>query len=133
MCSLASSSCVRSIAANPCLVKLAVILGAHCAWRWDEALYRDLLATTGGVDETVVLQAAILHDTVEDTDTSLAELAAAFGEPVAAASLAQAHDATLLDGRRVAVKVLRPVNGMGPIGLQEIGFKRLDGSVDPAF
>ena len=31
-----------------------------------------------------------------------------FGEPVAAASLAQAHDAELLDGRRAAVKVLRP-------------------------
>lgn len=31
-----------------------------------------------------------------------------FGASVAAASLAQAHDATLLDGRRVAVKVLRP-------------------------
>jgi ubiquinone biosynthesis protein len=35
-------------------------------------------------------------------------LFAAFGEPVAAASLAQAHEATLLDGRQVAVKVLRP-------------------------
>lgn len=33
---------------------------------------------------------------------------AALGEPVAAASLAQAHEATLMDDRRVAVKVLRP-------------------------
>ncbi len=39
---------------------------------------------------------------------SVDSLFASFGEPVAAASLAQAHDAMLLDGRRVAVKVLRP-------------------------
>lgn len=38
----------------------------------------------------------------------LASLYARFGAPVAAASLAQAHEAELLDGRRVAVKVLRP-------------------------
>ena len=35
-------------------------------------------------------------------------LFADFGEPVAAASLAQAHPACLADGRKVAVKVLRP-------------------------
>ncbi len=35
-------------------------------------------------------------------------LFASFGEAVAAASLAQAHEAVLLDGRKVAVKVLRP-------------------------
>jgi ubiquinone biosynthesis protein len=39
---------------------------------------------------------------------TIESLFASFGEPVAAASLAQAHEATLLDGRRVAVKVLRP-------------------------
>jgi len=35
-------------------------------------------------------------------------LFASFGGPVAAASLAQAHEAQLLDGRRAAVKILRP-------------------------
>jgi ubiquinone biosynthesis protein len=39
---------------------------------------------------------------------SLESLFASFGEPVAAASLAQAHEAVLKDGRKVAVKVLRP-------------------------
>jgi len=38
----------------------------------------------------------------------LAQVFAEFGEPVAAASLAQAHRARLTDGREVAVKVLRP-------------------------
>jgi ubiquinone biosynthesis protein len=38
----------------------------------------------------------------------LDSLFASFGPPVAAASLAQAHEATLRDGRRVAVKILRP-------------------------
>lgn len=38
----------------------------------------------------------------------IAEVFSSFGEPVAAASLAQAHEAVLLDGRNVAVKVLRP-------------------------
>jgi ubiquinone biosynthesis protein len=44
----------------------------------------------------------------DDLGRPVEEVFATFGEPVAAASLAQAHDATLADGRRVAVKVLRP-------------------------
>ena len=39
---------------------------------------------------------------------SVESLFESFGPPVAAASLAQAHPARLLDGREVAVKVLRP-------------------------
>jgi ubiquinone biosynthesis protein len=38
----------------------------------------------------------------------LEDVYAEFGEPVAAASLAQAHEAAMRDGGRVAVKVLRP-------------------------
>lgn len=42
-----------------------------------------LLATTGGVTEVVVLQAALLHDTLEDTETTHAEMVERFGEAVA--------------------------------------------------
>ncbi|HKR87311.1 MAG TPA: 2-polyprenylphenol 6-hydroxylase [Phenylobacterium sp.] len=41
-------------------------------------------------------------------DRPLDTVFAEFGRPVAAASLAQAHEAVLLDGRKVAVKILRP-------------------------
>jgi guanosine-3',5'-bis(diphosphate) 3'-pyrophosphohydrolase len=37
----------------------------------------------GGVDDLVTLQGAILHDTVEDTDTTFEELEKHFGKEVA--------------------------------------------------
>ncbi|MCB1906101.1 MAG: bifunctional (p)ppGpp synthetase/guanosine-3',5'-bis(diphosphate) 3'-pyrophosphohydrolase [Rhodocyclaceae bacterium] len=42
-----------------------------------------VLANEGGVTDTVVLSAAVLHDTVEDTETSADELRQVFGEQVA--------------------------------------------------
>jgi guanosine-3',5'-bis(diphosphate) 3'-pyrophosphohydrolase len=42
-----------------------------------------LLANEGGVDDVQVLQAAVLHDTIEDTDTTYEELVARFGKRVA--------------------------------------------------
>jgi guanosine-3',5'-bis(diphosphate) 3'-pyrophosphohydrolase len=42
----------------------------------------ELLARVGGVSDVALLQAAILHDTVEDTDTSPQELEREFGPEV---------------------------------------------------
>ena len=43
-----------------------------------------ILWKEGGVADLATLQAALLHDTLEDTDTEETELAATFGEEVAA-------------------------------------------------
>ncbi|MBV8262096.1 MAG: bifunctional (p)ppGpp synthetase/guanosine-3',5'-bis(diphosphate) 3'-pyrophosphohydrolase [Paraburkholderia sp.] len=43
----------------------------------------NVLANEGGIEDETVLVAALLHDTVEDTETSLAELAEQFGREVA--------------------------------------------------
>ncbi|GFR93084.1 guanosine-3',5'-bis(diphosphate) 3'-pyrophosphohydrolase MESH1 [Elysia marginata] len=42
-----------------------------------------ILVSEGGITDVSVIQAALLHDTVEDTDTSFYELQAEFGEDVA--------------------------------------------------
>jgi guanosine-3',5'-bis(diphosphate) 3'-pyrophosphohydrolase len=41
-----------------------------------------ILATVAGVKETETLVAALLHDTIEDTDTSAGEISSQFGERV---------------------------------------------------
>ena len=59
-----------------------------------------LLATTAGVDELVVLQAAVLHDTIEDTETTYQELLDCFGEAVANVVAEVTDDKRLLPQQR---------------------------------
>src|ERR1051325_3962960 len=56
----------------------------------------ELLARVGGVRDLVVLQAAILHDTIEDTQTTPEELEEHFGKRVREVVLEVTDDKTLL-------------------------------------
>ncbi len=64
-----------------------------------------LLADSGGVRDIKTLMAALLHDTVEDTDTTPEELRAQFGRAVAAAVAEVTDDRTLPSARRKALQI----------------------------
>jgi GTP diphosphokinase / guanosine-3',5'-bis(diphosphate) 3'-diphosphatase len=64
-----------------------------------------LLAVDIGIDDPDVLIAAILHDTVEDTETSLDELRERFGETVASIVAEVTDDKALPKHRRKALQV----------------------------
>lgn len=55
----------------------------------------NVLANEGGVENPVVLCAAVLHDTIEDTETTAAELDAQFGGKVASVVLEVTDDKSL--------------------------------------
>lgn len=55
----------------------------------------DVLANEGGITDVTVLCAAILHDTVEDTQTTAEELTAVFGQRIASAVLEVTDDKSL--------------------------------------
>jgi (p)ppGpp synthase/HD superfamily hydrolase len=59
-----------------------------------------LLATYGGITDVAVLQAAILHDTIEDTDTTAEELEREFGADVTALVLEMTDDMSMPSGER---------------------------------
>ena len=64
-----------------------------------------LLASIGGVHDSCVLQAALLHDTLEDTETTHAELVERFGEVVASIVAEVTDDKSLPKERRKQLQV----------------------------
>lgn len=60
----------------------------------------NLLARVGGVKEHEILIAAVLHDTIEDTDTTEAEISDLFGKKVVGYVLEVTDDKTLSKAER---------------------------------
>ena len=66
-----------------------------------------LVATVGGIDDLAVLQAAILHDTIEDTDATPEEIEREFGIDVRGLVLEMTDDMSLPSPKRKQEQVLR--------------------------
>lgn len=66
-----------------------------------------ILAKEGGVADAEVIAAALLHDTVEDTETTPAELEARFGPAVAAIVAEVTDDKSLPKAERKRLQVTR--------------------------
>jgi guanosine-3',5'-bis(diphosphate) 3'-pyrophosphohydrolase len=65
----------------------------------------NVLVSEGGVDDPVVLSAALLHDTVEDTQTTTAELREAFGDKIAAIVGEVTDDKNLVKAERKRLQI----------------------------
>ena len=64
-----------------------------------------VLLLEGGIDDLATLQAAILHDTVEDTQTSYEELVGRFGKDVADVVMELTDDKSLPKAERKLLQV----------------------------
>jgi guanosine-3',5'-bis(diphosphate) 3'-pyrophosphohydrolase len=60
----------------------------------------DVLANEGGVDDAATLVAAVLHDTIEDTETTYQELREHFGREIADVVMEVTDDKTLPKAER---------------------------------
>ena len=65
----------------------------------------NVLANEAGIDDLAVLSAAILHDTIEDTDTSREELVSEFGEKIASIVMEVSDDKSLSKAERKAQQI----------------------------
>ena len=64
-----------------------------------------LLADVGGINDIATLQAALLHDTIEDTDTTTEELQALFGPEVRALVQEVTDDKSLPESERKRLQI----------------------------
>lgn len=65
----------------------------------------ELLVATGGIDDAEVICAALLHDTIEDTETTVEELRREFGAAIAAVVLEVSDDKDLPKAVRKQLQV----------------------------
>jgi guanosine-3',5'-bis(diphosphate) 3'-pyrophosphohydrolase len=65
----------------------------------------NVLVSEGGVPEPVVIAAALLHDTLEDTQTTSAELRGAFGEAITRVVEEVTDDKNLLKAERKRLQI----------------------------
>ena len=65
----------------------------------------ELLARQGGISDLTILQSALIHDTVEDTETSLEELVDAFGSDVSRVVGEVSDDKKLEKARRKQLQI----------------------------
>lgn len=64
-----------------------------------------VLATEGGVEDLMTLMAAVLHDTVEDTETTYTELSDRFGKQVADVVMEVTDDKSLTKADRKRAQI----------------------------
>ncbi|WP_200254503.1 HD domain-containing protein [Thiococcus pfennigii] len=83
----------------------------------------DVLVNEGDIRDPVVLCAAVLHDTIEDTETTSAELVGHFGERIAAIVLEVTDDKALPKAERKARQVAHAADLSTPAKLVKLADK----------
>jgi guanosine-3',5'-bis(diphosphate) 3'-pyrophosphohydrolase len=95
------SSSRRPVSTSSHALPVAGALQTWLAIQWQQTLARD-----GGISDAATLAAALLHDTLEDTDTTELELTRHFGVLVAAIVVELTDDMTLPKAERKSRQIL---------------------------
>jgi GTP diphosphokinase / guanosine-3',5'-bis(diphosphate) 3'-diphosphatase len=83
----------------------------------------EVLCTIGGVEEAVTIAAAVLHDTIEDTETTAAELEEHFGTEIRRIVEEVTDDKTLDSAHRKQLQVERAATSSAPAQLVKLADK----------